>query len=518
MFIDSHGHIDFDSFDKDRDAIIARALVAGVRTIIIPAIDGATMAKAAQIAGRYSHIWFAAGWHPSEAESFDRDALMRYIRHPKCVAIGEIGLDFYRDHTSPEVQKSVLREQLEIAWEFGLPTEIHVREAWPEARRIIDDFPEVRCDFHAFSGDEDDLEWLLERGDLAGVGGPVTFKNFKKQHLIEILPLRNLLTETDCPFLTPHPHRGKRNEPSFIPMIARKIAEIKGVDVVEVEHAVEKNTRAFFGVPLAFGDLDPKMSKDSLSQNFLIDKNIAAKIVDLAGSGELCIEIGAGNGELTELLSEKFTRIWAVEPDWSRHKAIHKASPEAMIIPRKAQDVDIESLCAFEDERAVIIGNLPYGDTSPIIFHVLDNRDCIEKGVFMVQKEVAERLCSKSGSKRYGIPSVLFSLFFEIRREFDVSPDCFLPVPNVDSTVISLLPIVDPPADNVDFLLLKKVVKSAFAHRRKTIRNSMRCLFGNLDLEKLLRAAGIDPTIRAERVNAEAYIELVRAIETEVGS
>ena len=518
MLIDSHAHIDFGEFDSDRDDAVRRAWLADVRTIVDPGIDGETTEGAARIAEEYPHIWFAAGWHPNYADSFDADLLNRYASHPKCVAIGEIGLDFYRDRTAKRLQDSVFRAQLEIARGKDLPAIIHIRDAWPEARNILDDFPDVRCDFHAFSGDDGDLDWVLERGDFVGVGGPVTFKNFKRQRSIEKTPLRNLLTETDCPFLAPHPHRGKRNEPANIPAIAEKIAELKGIPLGEIEEAVEANAHRLFDIPLPKGAARPLSPKGFLSQNFLIDKNIAAKIASLAGRGKLCIEIGAGNGELSEDLARSFDRLWAFEPDWDRHSRLREVAPKAIVLPKKAQLVDLRSLCRYEKRRGVLVGNLPYGDTSPILFHILENRDCIEQAIFMVQKEFANRLCAGSGSREYGIPSVLFSLFFDLKKEFDVPPSCFRPSPKVDSTVISLRPLIDPPADGTDFRAIERVVKSAFSHRRKTILNSMKGLFGHIDIEAAIRAANIDPSTRAERVSPESFLELARIVEAEEGA
>jgi len=515
MFADSHAHIDFPDFEGDLDEVIESAYSAGVRTIIIPSIDGETIAKSARIAETNPHIWFAGGWHPNDADSFDEGFLQRYLGHPKCIAVGEIGLDFYRDYVPKDVQIDVFRRQLEISREAGLPAIVHIRDAWDDAREILDDFPDVPCDFHAFSGGMAELDWAVARGGFIGLGGPVTFKNFRKRDVVEALPLDNLLLETDCPFLAPQSHRGKRNEPSFIPLIAEKIAELKGIDIAEVERATTANLRRFLEIPMPITVSATDSPKRCLSQNFLIDDNIVRKIAKNAGKGKLCVEIGAGNGEITGELSKNFDKIYAIEPDWVRHSAITEKTPSAVVIPKMAQDVDITGLCAFEGVKATVAGNLPYADSSQILFHILDHRTVVDRAIFMIQKELADRICSSTRVKTYGIPSVLFALYFIIKREFDVSRNCFKPAPKVDSTVISLTPRSQSiaPSCPKNYKLLQKVVKASFAHRRKTIANSMRQAFSDVDLSSVFERAGIDASLRAEQIPPEGFVALANAVE-----
>ncbi|MCK5832759.1 ribosomal RNA small subunit methyltransferase A [bacterium] len=512
MFVDTHAHIDFEDFTDELDNVISRAWDVGVRTIVIPSIEAKTMQKAASIAESFPHIWFAAGWHPSDADSFDESLFKHYLGHPKCIAIGEIGLDFYREHTEKSLQIEVFRKQLGIAADRSLPVIIHIREAWDEARKIIDEFPEVVCDFHAFSGGAEEVEWIVQRSGYMGLGGPLTFKNFKRSETIETIPMGNILLETDCPFLAPHPHRGNRNEPSFIPLIADKVAEFKSVELDKVEMVTTANLKRFLGIPMPISISNKNIAKRSLSQNFLCDDNIIKKFVSIINKTDLIIEIGAGNGEITSYLPEKSLNIWVTEPDWGRIPALKKAAPETIILPMKVQNIDLKGLCSFEGKKATIVGNLPYADSSQIIFQIIEHRDIIDRAIIMIQKEFAERLCACPGSKKYGIPSVLLSLFFDVNYQFDVSPHCFKPVPRVDSSVISMVPRKETPAQKVEYHLLKDIIKSAFSHRRKTIANSMKWAFGQYDLIPILKTVGINPSDRAENISPESFVNLAIAL------
>ncbi len=508
MLIDTHAHIDFPQFDEDRGEVILEAWRAGVRTIIIPGVDGESIQRAVKIAEKYPHIWFAAGWHPHDADRLDPDLLAHACDHPKCVAIGEIGLDYYRNLSPKDAQEKAFCAQIEMALRKDRPVIIHVRDAWPESRAIIEKYPDLRGVFHGFSGDPDDLQWALARGFYIGFGGPVTFNNFKKGDIVRKVPAKRFLTETDCPYLAPQSRRGKRNEPSCIPEILAAIAKFARVPEKELENKISRNVPKLFGIPLPRSSSHGDVPKQSFSQNFLIDDNICKKIAGLAGEGRLCVEIGSGNGELTQYLAGKFDRLYAVEPDWDRHKKIMSCAPEAVILPQKIQAIDLRNLTDFERSPAVVIGNLPFNETSPILFHLLEHRKSIRRAIVMTQKEVADRLAANPGSKEYGIPSILLSLFFEITEEFRVSNKCFKPVPKVESTVLTLTPIENAPACDVDFESLRRVVRAAFAHRRKKVSNSLEHELPAIDVKMLLDAAGIDPDARAEQIAPEKYIDL----------
>lgn len=511
MLVDSHAHIDFSHFAKDRGETVARAWEKSVRTIIIPGVERESNIRSVEIAEKYPFVWFSTGWHPHDADKLDMSLLTRLAGHPKCVAIGEIGLDYYRDLSPRDIQEKAFRKQIEFAISKKKPVIIHIRDAWDDAMRILGEYEGLRGVLHAFSGGKNELEWAVENGFYVGLGGPVTFDNFKKGDVVAKIPPELILTETDCPYLAPQSCRGKRNEPAHIREILAKIAEFIGIDEKKLESQVEKNVAELFKIPLPQYSNHPEAAKKSFSQNFLVDKNMARKIATTAGGGDVCVEIGAGNGELTCFLKDNFARIYAVEPDWDRIETLSSEVHEAVIIPKKSQDVDFNGIEIFEGRKLTVVGNLPYGETSPILFGLLENRGVLRRMAVMTQKEFAQRLSANPGSKDYGIPSVLFSAFFAIIEDFDIPRRCFKPSPDVESTLITLTPLEKPFVEDFEFDAFKKIVKSAFAHRRKTIANSLQHELSGADVKSLLEIAGIEPSSRAEQVPVETFARLTRA-------
>jgi TatD DNase family protein len=241
VLVDTHCHLDFNSFDKDRDQIIARAREAGITRILNPGINLESSEYAVKLADKYPEVYAAVGIHPNDGSSWDAgstSSLRQLAPHKKVVAIGEIGLDFYRDRTPHDLQKRMFQEQLSLAAELGLPVVIHTRESINEvlkilavwckglvgSRSMLKEKPGV---LHSFSGDHDAAGQTTALNFLIGITGPVTFRNAKDlQDLVIRLPLHDMLIETDAPFLTPHPYRGKRNEPARVKLVAEKIAEL----------------------------------------------------------------------------------------------------------------------------------------------------------------------------------------------------------------------------------------------------------------------------------------------------
>lgn len=516
MFSDTHAHIDFRDFESDLDEVVFRSWENGIKAIIVPGIDAESAERARVIAEKNPQIWFAVGWHPHDAVSFNPKILERYSNHPKCVAIGEMGLDFYRDISPREIQVRVFEEQLRFALEKDIPVIIHIRDAWETARKILDNFTKINGVLHAFSGGMEELEWGIQKGFYIGLGGPITYPNFKKTDVIKKIPLDKLLTETDCPFLAPQSMRGKRNEPSFVVEIARKIAEVKGISIDELGKITTSNTRSLFGI--TYRSVKNTFSpKKYLSQNFLFDKNYTRKITELLDGGELCVEIGSGHGELSSEIAKKFTRFWAIEPDWDILLDLKARAPNAIIVPKTFEKISLERLTCFEGGKAEVIGNLPYNSTSPILFKLLEERDFFSHAVLMVQKEFADRMIAKPSSKEYGIPTVLFGLFFEIKREFDVPPSCFKPAPKVSSSVLTLRKLANSPAENVEFDILKRTVHSAFAHRRKTVLNSMKMELEGINIKEILVNSGIDPHVRAETIEPERFVKIASELQKAKG-
>ena len=251
MLIDTHCHLDFHQFDDDREEVLARAADAGVTVIVNPATDVPGSRRAIALAERYDGVYAQVGVHPNDAADFDAamlDELRALAAHPKVVAIGEIGLDYYWDKVSKTQQQAAFEAQLDLAAELDLPVVIHCRDAHDAVRETMRRWvpgaqkrrgkDAILGVYHSFSGD---LEMAAEAFGwqiVLSLGGPVTFRNARDLHvLVSQLRLDRIMLETDAPYLTPHPHRGKRNEPTYIPLIAKSIAELQSVSVAEVAEA-----------------------------------------------------------------------------------------------------------------------------------------------------------------------------------------------------------------------------------------------------------------------------------------
>ena len=254
MLIDSHAHLDMDDFDADRDQVIKRAVEGGVARIVTIGTDLASSRKAIEIAKKYKHIYATVGYHPhnaDEADLRDLEKLRGLASEPKVVAWGEIGLDFFRRHSSPEKQVRAFERQLDIASEQGLPLIIHDRDAHTDLLRILNSRKrQYRGVIHCFSGDYDLAMALIELGFCISFTGTVTYKNAVDTQAVAIrIPLERLLVETDCPYLTPVPLRGKRNEPLHVKHTAEKIAQLRQVDFEELARATSVNTIRLFNLP-----------------------------------------------------------------------------------------------------------------------------------------------------------------------------------------------------------------------------------------------------------------------------
>ncbi|WP_420631703.1 TatD family hydrolase [Candidatus Leptofilum sp.] len=256
MLIDTHCHLDFDRFDADRDAIVQRATDAGVLQIIVPALDLQNCRTVLALAEKYNGIFAAVGVHPNSSAGW-QDSWIGVLRdlaqHSKVVAIGEIGLDYYWDKSPKEVQKRALGLQLELAAELNLPVIIHNRESSVDVIQMLADSPLVGREnpgvLHSFSGDWETAVAALDLGYYLGFTGPVTFK--KAGDLREIakkVPDDRILVETDAPFLTPHPYRGKRNEPAYVAYVAERLAQERGVETVVFAQQTNENARRLFPI------------------------------------------------------------------------------------------------------------------------------------------------------------------------------------------------------------------------------------------------------------------------------
>lgn len=255
MIIDSHIHLDDKRFEADLDEVLDRA--NDMQAFIVPAADLATLPKAVELSKKYEKIYFAVGVHPYDIDGYDEDLLIKHITDPKCVAVGECGLDYYRLEGSSEEkelektrQKEIFARQIAIAKKYKKPLIVHIRDASRDSKEMLvgHGAGEVGGVLHCFNADEQLLS-LAKDGFYFGIGGVVTFKNARK--LVEILPripLDRLVIETDAPYLTPEPHRGKRNEPSYTIHIAQKMSEILGVSVEEIIAITTQNSRKLFNI------------------------------------------------------------------------------------------------------------------------------------------------------------------------------------------------------------------------------------------------------------------------------
>jgi TatD DNase family protein len=252
--IDSHAHLDDKSFNPDLDDVILRARDAGIVRIIVPGTHPASSRKAVEIAARYPEVFAAVGVHPHEASRHadSIESISKLLDLPKVIAIGEIGLDYHYDFAPKAKQLACLLPQLELARERNLPVVLHSRESVSDLLDALDRTapPPWRGVFHCFGGTPDEADEILKRGFHIGFTGVVTFKNFDGVETLRWVPPDRLLIETDAPYMTPIPHRGKRNEPAYLPGVADAVARLTGRTVEDVIRETTQNAEALFG----FGD------------------------------------------------------------------------------------------------------------------------------------------------------------------------------------------------------------------------------------------------------------------------
>jgi TatD DNase family protein len=254
MLIDTHCHLDFEWFDEDRDAIVARAFEASVTRIIVPAIDIKGCTAVLQLTEEYEGIYAAVGIHPnSSAEWQDEwiDILHELAQHEKVVAIGEIGLDYYRDRSPKDVQQRALQLQLELAADLELPVILHNREASEDMIRLLTESPlsdkEHPGVLHSFAANWATAQAALKMGYYLGFTGPVTYKKADDlRQIVAQVPLGRILVETDVPFLAPQQYRGKRNEPAYVQFVAERIAAIRGLTTADFAQQTTNNAQRLF--------------------------------------------------------------------------------------------------------------------------------------------------------------------------------------------------------------------------------------------------------------------------------
>ncbi len=255
MLFDTHAHLNDDAYLEDLEETIARAKEAGVKLINIVGFDDKSIEKALEITAKYDFLYLTVGWHPVEAIDFTEEKYEMIkkiaLTNDKVVAIGEIGLDYHWDKSPKDVQKEVFRRQIQLAKEVNKPIVIHTRDAMADTIQILQEekASEIGGIMHSFSGSVESMNIMLKENFYISLGGPVTFKNAKTpKEVAKACPLDKLLIETDCPYLTPTPYRGKRNEPAYVHYVAQEIADLKEMSYEQLTKQTFNNACTLFGL------------------------------------------------------------------------------------------------------------------------------------------------------------------------------------------------------------------------------------------------------------------------------
>ncbi|MGE5703829.1 MAG: TatD family hydrolase [Clostridia bacterium] len=255
MLIDTHAHLNAPEFAEDQDEVIARARENGVSTIINIGFNAETIPTCIELAEKYDFIYAVVGWHPQDAKDFrdeHLDLLTELSRHPKVVGLGEMGLDYYWDTSPKDVQAEVFRKQIRLARKLNLPIVIHNRDAHQDLITILreEKAEEVGGIMHCFSGSWETAKMALDMNFYISFGGPLTFKNARVPKEVAVkVPLDRLLVETDCPYLTPHPFRGKRNETGYVRLVCEEMANLHGKTFEERAAITTQNAKKLFRLP-----------------------------------------------------------------------------------------------------------------------------------------------------------------------------------------------------------------------------------------------------------------------------
>ena len=252
MYFDSHAHLTEDCFAQDFDSIVENMKAASVTGMMEIGFDLPSSEKAVRLAERFSWVHAAVGSHPDDAAQVDEARIAVYrelCKNPRVKAIGEIGLDYHYEDIPRERQQAAFRAQMALARELNLPVIVHEREAHEDGLHIVEEFPEVTGVFHCYSGSAEMAKWLIARGWYIGFTGVLTFKNARKAvETAAAIPLDRIVLETDCPYMSPEPFRGKRNDPGKLYRMAERLAEIRGISVKEVRAATMENGKRLYRI------------------------------------------------------------------------------------------------------------------------------------------------------------------------------------------------------------------------------------------------------------------------------
>ncbi len=252
MLFDTHAHLNDPAFDADREELMAGLAAKGIGLVMNAGCSLESSRDIIKMAERYPWLYASVGSHPDSADEVNEEVIAQYrqlAKHEKVKAIGEIGLDYYYEDIPREIQKNAFRMQMELAKELELPVIIHEREAHDDGMRIVKEFPAVKGVFHCYSGSAEMARQLVNMGWYIGFTGVLTFKNARKAvETAASIPLDRIVLETDCPFMAPEPFRGKRNDPGYLPKMAEKLAEIRGISVEEAIAATTENAKRLYRI------------------------------------------------------------------------------------------------------------------------------------------------------------------------------------------------------------------------------------------------------------------------------
>lgn len=250
MLFDTHAHMDDRAFDEDRETLLTQLPEQGIGLLMNPGCSLASSRNAVALAERYDYIYAAVGSHPDAADEVNDQVLAEYralCKHEKVLAIGEIGLDYHYEDIPRARQQAAFRAQMALAAELDLPVIVHEREAHEDGMRIVEEYPTVKGVFHCYSGSAEMAKWLVSRGWYIGFTGVLTFKNARKAvETAASIPLDRIVLETDCPYMSPEPFRGKRNDPGRLYRMAEKLAEIRGLSVEEIHAITMENGKKLY--------------------------------------------------------------------------------------------------------------------------------------------------------------------------------------------------------------------------------------------------------------------------------
>ena len=252
MLFDTHAHLNDPAFDQDREALMAGLADKGIGLVMNAGCSLQSSKDIIKMAESYPWLYASVGSHPDSADEVNEEVIEQYRRlccHEKVKAIGEIGLDYYYEDIPREIQKKAFRMQMALANELDMPVIIHEREAHDDGMRIVKEFPKVKGVFHCYSGSAEMARQLVNMGWYIGFTGVLTFKNARKAvETAASVPLERIVLETDCPFMAPEPYRGKRNDPGYLPKMAEKLAEIRGISVEEAIAATTENAKRLYRI------------------------------------------------------------------------------------------------------------------------------------------------------------------------------------------------------------------------------------------------------------------------------